>query len=788
MKQFFRNFARQKTVGILNICGLSLGIMVSLTVGLWAINELSFDNFHERGSRMYRVVQSFDLNDKPVRMASAFKPLGELAVEQIPEIEDMCRVIIKKSTNVTIHDKVNFDVSTIITDRNFFNFFSFPMKEGDLNTVFSAPDNVIMTESAAKKYFPGEEPIGQKIVYHGCNLSVSGIMYDFPKNSHIQGEIVFPLFSFYETWGWDSSFEYDTYFILAENTNIPSIQQRLVKINETGMTALLQGGHHEIDLEPLSEIHFSKTDPGFDRAVKGDKSLLMIFIVIAITILIIACINFTNLFISTSFIRAKTIGIKKAMGAGKKQLIKDFYAETAIYVLLAVVVGILFTLLALPVFNEYVKSNITIDFTSWQLYVFLGVLTIITILMAGSFPAMEMTRFGIIETLRGKFKGKRMSLFQKVLIVIQFTSSIAILIIVLFFAKQIDHILSQDLKFDNKDVVYVKGWGPFGRDYKALREEMIKDPSIKDVAMKQYDLPLRMGNGVGGRNVDTGEMILLDLSEVSPNYFDFFGMEFVSGENPLYDEGAFASNFCVINERAAELLGLKDPVDKSFIFLSIGNTRAANDGQPFIVKGVIRNTYVKSLYQDTDPQMYLNLSRDDHNPIFFKIAGDPQRAIKVIENKWSEMLPNAPFIYHFLDEIYEAQYITEMNSRNVLSYALLITILITIIGLYAMVFYATQRRIKEIGIRKINGATVKDMLLLLNKDIVIWVIISFILACPISYFFVDNWLDKFVVRTPIDIWIFLGAGILSSVIALFTVSYQTWKAANMNPAEAIQNE
>lgn len=231
MKQFFRNFSKQKTVGILNICGLSLGIMVSLTVGLWAINELMFDNFHTNGDKMYRVVQSFVLNNEPIKAATSFKPLGELAVAEIPEIEQMCRVVVR-ADGVTINNMVNFGVKVLITDPNFFSFFSFPLKTGDVNTAFSAPDNVILTETAVKKYYPHEDPIGKTIYIHGSRFTVSAVMYDIPLNSHIQGEMEFPLFGEFKDLGWDSSFSYDTYFIIPPSSDFGAIEKKLIEINK----------------------------------------------------------------------------------------------------------------------------------------------------------------------------------------------------------------------------------------------------------------------------------------------------------------------------------------------------------------------------------------------------------------------------------------------------------------------------------------------------------------------------------------------------------------------------
>ena len=788
MKQFIRNFNKQKVVGTLNICSLSLSIMVSIVVGLWAINELTYDNFYPDGDRMYRVVQNFELNGKPIRAATSFKPLGEIAEKELPSIEKMCRIV-SRTMGVTFHNMVHFGVPSLVTDHNFFSFFGFPLKEGDIETAFSGTNNAIITESAARKYFPDEDPIGQRIVSHGYVFFISGIMYDIPRNSHIQAEVILPMFGSFKSWEWDSGFYYDTYFILSPSADLNLIGERLTQINKAGAGDFLKNAYNEVGLELVRDIHFSKTEPGFDNAVKGDKSFLQILVFTALVILIIGCINFTNLFISTAFIRARSIGIKKSQGAGRRTLILEFYKETAVYVFISVVGGLLLAMLTLPVFNNYTGSTTVLDFYNPQLYVFLFCLIIVTILIAGSFPAFRMTKFGIIETIGGKFRGKKMSAFQKALVIIQFTSSISLLIIVFFFGRQIDTLLSQDLGFDNKNVFYVNGWGAFGADYKSLRNELRKNPAIADVAMKQYDLPLRMGNGVGVRSLDGDEAILIDLSEVSPNYFDFFDMEFLAGENPLWLETAANSRYCVINEAAARALGLEDnPVDASFMYISIGQKLIENDGKTYTVKGVIRDSYVKSLHETPGAQMYLNLSRDDHNPIFIRTVGNPQDAIQAMEKMWKEINPNVPFEYHFLDETYDAQYKAEMNARNVLSYALLITFIISAAGLFAIAFYSTQRRIKEIGIRKINGAKVTDLLLLLNKDVVVWVVISFLIACPIAYVFLYNWLDDFVVKTSLSWWVFLIAGVLSALVALITVSYQTWRTATTNPIESLKTE
>ncbi len=441
--QFRRNFNRQKVVGLLNIGSLALGVMVSVVVGLWAMNELSFDDFHPGGERMYRIVNIFDMNGKELHAPSAFKPHGEIAAAEIPEIEKMCRVVVE-TQGITLRGKVNFGIRALVTDNNFFSFFNFPLVEGDPATLFSGPDNVIITESAVRKYYPDEDPVGKPVVMHGHELTIAGVMRDFPENSHIQAEFVFPMFGFFRSEGWDSGYYYDTYFLLRPEADIPAVEEKLSGILGQSLSPVLQGGLAKTVLEPMTDVHFSDADLEFDSAVRGNKGILMTFIFTALIILVISCINFTNLFVSTSFLRAKAIGVKKSCGATNASLMRDFYLETLCYVAVSVVAGVVLAHLTLPIFNGFTHSDIALDFTDPKLWIFLLLLVVGIVAMAGSFPALYMTRFGIVETLRGKFKGKRASWFQKGLMTVQFSASIFLLIVVVFFGRQIDTVLTAD--------------------------------------------------------------------------------------------------------------------------------------------------------------------------------------------------------------------------------------------------------------------------------------------------------------------------------------------------------
>ena len=317
---------------------------------------------------------------------------------------------------------------------------------------------------------------------------------------------------------------------------------------------------------------------------------------------------------------------------------------------------------------------------------------------------------------------------------------------------------------------------------------MTSNPSISDVAIQQYDLPMHFGNGAVAERLDGARSTMVDLQQVSDNYFEFFGMEFVWGENPLALENARADRLCVVNERMMEMLELDYGTDDpQFIYRGV-DAPDENEGQICTIKGVVRDSYVKSLYETPGPILYTNLGREDHNPVFFKVTGDAQDAIGAIERKWTELNPDVAFEPRFLDDAYDALYRSETDSRNVLSYALIITVLITVAGLFAMNYYMSQRRVKEIGIRKINGATLADLLLLLNRGILWQMALSFVLAAAVAWLFLRGWLKGFIVQTSLDWWVFALAGLSACLLALLTVSWQTWKTATANPVESLKNE
>jgi putative ABC transport system permease protein len=611
----------------------------------------------------------------------------------------------------------------------------------------------------------------------GHTFTVSGVMKDLPDNSSLQADLVFPPFGEYGSRFWGGNDAHITFFRIPDAGKISETEKVLTQIAYRNLE-FFQKVNAYFTLDPLRDLHFAKTMA--NAILTGNKSMIKVFVLVALIILLISCINFTNLFISTSFLRAKSIGIKKSQGASKRSLVRDFYIETTCYVLIAIGIGIFLVHLVLPVFNSFTQSALTIDLSAPGLYLFLAVLLVFTVLLAGTFPAFYMTGFNPIQTLSGKFKGKNISMFQKSLIVVQFTASIALLIVVFFMQKQVQFMTQYDLGFNKENIVYVHGREHFAGNYEALKDELLKNPSITEITMKSW-LPTQWNQGWGIGNVGSDEVIIMEMNYVKPNYFDFMGMKIIDGENPFHLESNpdLSTTPVVINESAQKLLGLEDPVEQIII---------ANNSQRMVVKGVMRNAHIRSLRDEIDPQIYMKLQWERWCPVFFKVNGDPQNAIDVIRTKWQEMEPDYPFEYNFLDDTYRELYNAERNAEKVFTFAMLITFIISIAGLFAMAFYATQRRIKEIGLRKVNGATLRDLLILLNRDFVWWVVISFAIAVPVAYFSLQSWLDGFTVKTALSVWVFGLVGILALLITLLTTSLQTWKVATTNPVEMLKNE
>lgn len=765
---FVRWIKKQKSTALLSVFSLSLGIAVSLLIVLGVWEEYGFDRFHRDGSQIYRLIAE----GRDQTFASSFRQFGDAAQEVIPEIKAVCRLR-RNEINLRLEKQFIAGEGTVETDDNFFTFFTFPLKYGDPETCLLEKNSLVISESLSKRLFKEEEALGKSVIDgEGKVWKVTAVMYDFPYTSHIQTEIVTPFTgrASRRDCGGDI---FTTYLKIPSIADREQLEKEIISLNHNQNNEMKELGlvYH---LEALEDIHFS-TVPSDHQGNKNGVGILMIA---AVIILIIACINFVNLFISTSFLRSHEVGVRKTMGASRRDLVGYFYLETLYYTLLALGIGILFAWLALPLFNELTGYQLILSFDNGRLYLVAGILVVVIVLGAGFFPAFYMTRYNIIDTLYRRFKGKALSLLREILLVVQFTFSIAFLLALFFVQDQVDYMIHYNIGLDKEQVICFYP-GPAMRDhYQTAKGELLKCPAISQVCMKNA-LPTSWADGFPVQKNGGRERIPVELCEVEYNYFDFMSMQFVEGEEPFTER--MAGPYVVLNETAVRQLELKEPINAVINFWN-------ND---WVVKGVVKDVLDKGLKEKVMAQVYYPMFRvmemSDY-VIMCKVAGRAAEAIDAVRKQWDTYHPDYPFKYQFLDEVYAELYRNEQRLEKVFTCAMFVMMLISITGLFAMAYFMMQCRVKEIGIRKVNGATVKNLLLLLNVDLIKWVVLAWLIACGIVWYFMDYWLKNFVQRIELGEGKFLLAGVIAVVVALVTVSALTWKAARLNPVDSLRSE
>lgn len=454
--------------------------------------------------------------------------------------------------------------------------------------------------------------------------------------------------------------------------------------------------------------------------------------------------------------------------------------ETLAYVLLSTVIGFLLAVLCRPLFNRLADCQLPIGFDSPGLYVFLGGVIVVTTLIAGSYPAFYMTRFGVIDTVSRQFRGKRLSFFQNSLLILQFTVSIAFLIMIFFVHKQVNYVVDYDLGFNKKNIVYMPAEGEMFNHYETIRGELLRNPRIKEVSLRE-GMPMYWADGFPVQRPGDGVRFQFELCQIKPNFLDVMGIELIEGENSFYNEQI--RNQILIDEKGVQALDLKEPV----------GTKLKIWGMNFVVKGVVRSTYNKTLKNKNPcPLLYLPIIEEmvDLTSFYFicRVEGNPQEAIDAMQKQWQQFVPDMPFSYDFLDQAYAELYESDLRLAKIFLCALVIMVLLSVAGLFAVAYYKSERQLKDIGIRRVNGATGWDLLMLLNTGFMYLVGIAVVIGFVLSYYFMSWWLEDFSVRTSLSWWIFIGAGLIAVVVALATVCTQVIRVIRISPVKILKSE
>lgn len=795
LKTALRNLLRQKSYSIINIGGLAIGMSVCILILSYVFFELSYDKFHEKSDQIYRLGLDATVGGNTMNLAVTSAPMGEALRQDFPEVIANTRLSISESQELSIGERKFIQKDILYTDSSFFDVFSFKLIRGSRNEVLLHPKSIVLTESCAKKFFGDNDAIGEIIrINDRTSFKVTGIMEDVPPNSQLQFELLVsmdirdPKSSFYRQNNWGNISMY-SYVLLEKNTDYLKLEEKFDEFKVRHTQQLIDiGVHFDLFLQPLTDIHlYSELERETNNS--GDITYVYLFSAIAIFILFIACINYMNLASARSFKRAKEVGMRKIHGAVRPQLIGQFLGESVMFSILAFIISLVIVQITLPMFNDLVyqhDSSIDLFSNKFTLLGFFVAITFIVGILAGSYPAFYMSSFSPIVALKGeKLKGKKKSLLRNILVVLQFSIAVALIICTSVIYTQINYMQNKDLGFDGENRIVIPLRSESLRNKsEVLRNEFRSLSNVEMVSISNSAPGYGMnGSGYLPEGADATTPVIIYNGTIDDQFIETMDMKILEGRNFSHEFGTDTLSV-LINEELAKRYNWDEPIGKKLSVLA-GDSMPNTD---FKVVGVLKNFHFMSLLTKVEPYAYHYQQSNMRNLILKLNAKNKEVALKQIEEKWAELSNNAPFDYMFIDENFEETYISYIRMGKLFTAFTLIAIFVACIGLFGLASFLTEIRTKEIGIRKVQGAGIFSILRLLNTDFIKWVVVANIVAWPIAYYYMTEWLANFSYPISLSWMNFALGAVLSIFIALVTVSYQSLKAALRNPVESLRYE
>ena len=779
IKVAFRNIKKYKAYSFINLAGLAVGMSACILILLWVQNELSFNRFHEKADQIFRAVEHEKMSDGRTLSYPLFPTgFGPALKKDYPQVLETARLRRYRGRIVKVGDISFYENDFVFADPELLEMFTFPLLRGNKDTVLSDPSSLILTEEMAKKYWGDEDPIGQVVKVDGAHeFQVTGVLKNIPKNSDIKFDFVVP-FTALEKYGWDmndwGTFGISTFVLLNEHTDYrefnTQIEDFLKKYSEdTIMT---------VSLQPLTKIHLYSA--GIEASgTEGDIKYIYIFSLIALLILLMACVNFMNLSTARSENRAREVGVRKVIGAKQKNLIFQFFAESVLLALLALLFAVIIAQLALPAFNSLTGKEVSLDIFSPSLLVLslLGI-AVLTGMISGSYPAFVLSSLQPVKTLRRRFSSKGSGgSFRKILVLSQFVLTICLVIATIVFNRQMHYIRNINLGIEKDYIVCLGMKGGLEEKSQVLKNEILRNGSVISVTAAS-DSPA--GNTMSislddweGRDTDAN--YLLHLLSVDHDYLTVFNINLVEGRFFREDEKSGDEYPIVLNETAVKAMGMKDPIGK----------RVRDD---FRIIGIVADYHFESLHDAIAPLGIIH-TPVDYDRLMVKIQSqDLINTIAGIRKSWIKVAPEYPFEFRFLDEDINDLYKSDRKVNTLINISTFLSLFIACLGLFGMASYTAEQRTKEIGIRKVFGASIPSIFFLLSQQFSKWVIASNIIAWPLAYFLMNKWLSGFAYHTSPNIFIFIFATVIVLIIAMITVSFQTLKAALANPINSLRHE
>ena len=803
IKNYFKttinNIKKHKLFALINILGLSVGIACSLLITLYIYDELSYDHFNEKGDRIYRVVLDAQLGDQVINTTNSPNKLAHTLATESPSIESATSVQGWGSTSFLYEDQSFIERKAIVVDSSFFKVFSYPLLHGDPNTALAEPYSLVLTNSLATKYFgEGADVLGKLVVLDGDSVSfkITGVAKDVPENSHLKFTALLSKRSFahLQEDSWTNNNVY-TYYVLKENAtasqgdeNLEHLVQKYISpAFETFMGATLDqlranGGEFKYASEPLYDIHLrSKYTDGMDP--QGDINYVYILLAIGVFILVIASINFMNLSTAKSANRAKEVGLRKTMGATRKQLVGQFLTESLMFTVISSLLALLIVYLLMPSYNLLIGKALSMGeiFQPMMLSVFVFIILLVGVL-AGSYPAFYLTSFEVMDVIKGKLNaGTRNKTVRGVLVTFQFWISIVLIISTAIVYRQLQYAQNKKIGIDKEQVLFVKSAFRLKKNSDAYKNALDAFPEIAGSSFTNSPFPGMNSNSVFRTKGIKNDHI---LSNYSTDYDQQNVMGFEMAQGRFFSKEFLTDTAAaVVNEAAVAEMGWAEPIGQII-------EEPRNDGEMpnyYEVIGVVKNFNYESLKEQIRPLMIKNQKTNNSLAIRFNGANH-QQVINKAQTEWDKLVSDEPFEYTFMSEDYDQLFRSEQRLMKLFTVLTALAIFIAALGLFGLTAFTAEQRTKEIGIRKAMGATVWQINTLLTREFNKLVIIAFILAIFPVYYLMSDWLDNFAFRVSIGVWVFVIGGILSLIISWITVSFQAQKAARTNPMQALKYE
>ena len=795
LKTTLRNLLKNKFYSIINIVGLAIGITACILIMLYVQNELSYDKFHEKADRIYRVNCLEVLNGDSYNQPYTPPPLARVMQDEIPEVEEVVRLTHCWPMVLQYKDKVLNETKWCFADANFFKVFSVSFIYGDPSTALLDPYAVVLSETTAKRYFGNENPLGQTLSRKNhTGFTVTGVIKDFPENSHLKADFLgsFKSRSSNNSMDWTQNSFY-TYILLKEGASNQEVDKKLKRVvkKHVGPHLKEQNG---LSLEESIALEYytqSVTEIHLDNEVKagleplGNSTYLVIFSMIAVFILVIACINYMNMSTARSVNRAKEVGLKKSLGSNRNKLVLQFLSESVFVTLIALALALAFIKIVLPIFSNLIDKQLVFNYTGdLSTIPFLIIFGIVIGIIAGAYPAFFLASFKPVKIIKGiHTPGGSHGKLRSGLVVFQLIVTIVLFSGTFFISKQLNFLQKQELGFNKENLVIIENAHSLGAQMSSLKSELLTQPGI---------LQVTNSNSIPGRDMYY-ETFAHELSNVDRHvsviwtdvdFIETYNIELTQGR--FFEEGNQADiKSIVLNETALKELNIEDPIGKKVY------KGQKTDENAFTIIGIIKDFHFESLHKEVSP---LGLYNDNERLKYIgrflsvRISGDIQGNLKKIEQTWDKFTGGQSFDYVFLDEDFGRLYTAEVRTQKIVSVFSALAILIACIGLLALAAFAAEQRTKEIGVRRVNGARINQILYSLNRNFIKWVVIAFVISYPIAYYTMSKWLEDFAYKTSLSWWVFALAGIAALVITIITVSWISWRAATRNPVEALRYE